>query len=44
MNNEKALEWVEKRLEFIALNCDFKDENNKKAYDVLTYIKNILKN
>lgn len=39
MNKEIALKWLEDRLVFIAVNCDLKDEVNKKAYDVLTYIK-----
>lgn len=39
MDNEKALKWVQDRLVFIAINCDLKDEVNKEAYDVLTYIE-----
>ena len=42
MNNETDLKWVEDRLVFIAQNCDLKDEDNKKAYDVLTYIEKVL--
>lgn len=42
MNKEKALKWVQDRLVFIAENCNLKDEDNKKAYDVLTYIKETL--
>lgn len=42
MNNEKALEWVSDRIVFILANCDLEDEDNKKAYDVLTYIEDIL--
>lgn len=42
MNNETALEWVSDRIVFILANCDFEDEDNKKAYDVLTYIEKVL--
>jgi hypothetical protein len=44
MNNEIALEWVEDRLVFISKNCDLNIEDNKKAYEVLSFIKNKLEN
>ena len=42
MDNEKALEWVQKRISFILENCDLEDETNRNACDVLFYIEKIL--
>ena len=43
MNNEKALDWVKERLMYIGQYCNLEDEDVKKAIEVLTYIKNLLK-
>lgn len=41
---EDSILWINERLLFISTHCDLEDKENKKVYDILTYLKNILEN
>ena len=41
---KNAILWINERLFFISTYCDLEDKENKKIYDILTYLKKVLEN